>query len=286
MKKVIFLLFLFAQVLLLTRCDVINPDEEIPAYIHVDSFELQTQYSTEGSASHDITDAWILGGPEIIGVFELPVTAPILLSGPTELVIRPGIKINGIANTRTFYPFYTPYIINQNLIPGQIDTIKPVVEYLESTTFELLEDFEGLNSAFDTSSLSKTGYEFTTDPEEVFEGNQSLKFTLTSDKNAFEIVSKNSYNLPRNQPVFAELNYKNSNVIFIGLIATGNNTFQKQAVIGINPTNQWKKIYINLSELVTSLLPEGLDFRVFIAGELEADKDSAVILLDNFKLLH
>src|SRR5688500_14664775 len=40
-------------------CNLINPQEDIPSYIRIDSFHLTTDYPIEGSASHFVTDGWV-----------------------------------------------------------------------------------------------------------------------------------------------------------------------------------------------------------------------------------
>jgi len=53
---------------------LINPAEPIPSYIHIDKIDLTTDYSSQGTSSNKITDAWIYVDNELIGAFEMPVT--------------------------------------------------------------------------------------------------------------------------------------------------------------------------------------------------------------------
>jgi hypothetical protein len=50
-----FLLLLLAQ----TSCEKFSGDQTVPAYMKIDSIRLTTDYSTQGTAIHNITDAWV-----------------------------------------------------------------------------------------------------------------------------------------------------------------------------------------------------------------------------------
>ncbi len=49
----------FLALACMTSCEVINPAEPVPSYIHLDSVSLKTTYITEGSALSNVSDAWI-----------------------------------------------------------------------------------------------------------------------------------------------------------------------------------------------------------------------------------
>ncbi|MFO7682098.1 MAG: hypothetical protein R6X34_18800, partial [Chloroflexota bacterium] len=73
-----------------------------------------------------------------------------LAEGTSKLIIRAGIKENGINNTRTAYPFYNAIIVNHNFVPAKTDTFNPVINYLgKSVKYVLLEDFESASIEFE-----------------------------------------------------------------------------------------------------------------------------------------
>ena len=57
---------------LIYSCDVINPEESIPAYIHIPEFRLETGLG-QGSNSHNITDVWLTVGTEFSGCIPYPL---------------------------------------------------------------------------------------------------------------------------------------------------------------------------------------------------------------------
>src|SRR5438067_12211826 len=96
-------------IMLFTSCEIINPSEDIPSYLHVESFSVTTNNETQGSNSSKITDVWVTVDGKALGTYELPATLPVLATGSHDVILSPGILINGIAATRTAYPFYTTY---------------------------------------------------------------------------------------------------------------------------------------------------------------------------------
>ena len=87
MKKIqVISYWLFPAILLcLASCNLINPDEEIPAYIEVKGFKTTSNYPTQGSASGKITDVWVFADGAYVGTYELPARFPILRSGKQKI---------------------------------------------------------------------------------------------------------------------------------------------------------------------------------------------------------
>jgi len=271
----------------LQRCDLINPSEGVPAYIHIDSFTLKGNYDTVGSLSHKITDAWIIVDDQFIGTFELPCTFPVLEKGEHQITIRAGVYENGISNVRDVYPFYNYYTINHNFTEKKVDTIHPVINYLvPAVKYEFLEDFETSRNIFKKTSSSTIDYIKTDSASDVFEGRYSLKATLDTAYDLFEIETYNNYILPRNKSAFLELNYKSDITFQIGYIAynpyTGDQN--KHLFLYLNPSQTWKKIYVNFGTEV-NFESSLLIFKVVI-GTMKTDNSSlSHIYLDNIKLI-
>ena len=43
---------------MLSSCNLINPEEQAPSYLELKTFQLSTNYTTQGTNSHKIKDAW------------------------------------------------------------------------------------------------------------------------------------------------------------------------------------------------------------------------------------
>lgn len=267
--------------LFLSSCEVLDPQEQVPCYIYIDTIDLNTDYLTEGSTSSKFTDAWVYIDDEPLGAYELPATIPILKEGGHEVKIRGGIKLNGIAATRAPYimcNFNTQYI---DLQLDKIVTLSPTVSYFTALNFKWKEDFENAGVSLTNTSASDTSIQISTDPSKVFEGNQSGVVYLDANNPYFEAVSSSAYTLPL-ADVFLELNYKCNNPFSIGIYAAGNQT--PYTTLFLNPSEQWNKIYINLANEIGAL--HSNPYNIFISMAKSESVDFPELYLDNIKLIH
>lgn len=288
---------IIAMLLATQGCELINPAEDIPSYIHIDSVMLETE-SSEGTASHKISDVWVFVNDNSIGVFELPATIPILESGNNNIKLRPGIKNNGIAASRRWYPFFERVSFDLDLVPGQVDTLEPVTHYVENLNI-YNEDFNSLGVNFVTHSESDTTLLLTQDPFEVFEGTGSGVVHLDATNQEWRIDTDEDFVLPKLlTPVYLELNYKTNNHFVVGILATSLDTEVQQLKIILNPTwnddetqLEWNKTYIDLTNEV-SMFPEAISYEIYIEMVQDQDFDGNILVqdpvlyLDNFKLVY
>ncbi len=258
----------------------------VPAYIHIDRINLSTNYETDGSNSCKITDAWVYIDDQLIGIYELPATFPVLASDQHDVMIRPGVKLNGISMSRGYYPFYQPYSVKMNLTPDKIDTINPTVIYYADKV-QWKEDFEEGGVTLSKYTGSDTAFTKTGDPALVFEGAFSSLANLSPSYPYLFAVSTNDYHIPQDlSPVFLELNYKTNNEINIGLLeelSTGDH--EKVQTITLNPNTEWKKIYINLT-LTANYTVNVQSFKVYFEAYKPDSLANSEIYIDNIKLLY
>ncbi len=277
------LVFLFP---LFIACDESDSDQEVPAFIRIDSIGLKTEYDVQGTASHNITDAWVYVDDQSIGVFELPAIVPVLAEGRHKVEIRAGIKQNGIAATRVAYPFYKPITKNDFLLtPDSISVLNEKTEYYGNTVFAWMEDFENYNNiSIEKTTKSDTAITQTT--ENAFQGKYSGKISLGIEKPFYEGAIKNAVVLPGlYKPVFVELNYKIENILTLGLITQTMTSIIQNPILNINKTDRWKKIYINYTPAVNRN-SSAIDFKVLLGSNLVSGLNEATILIDNIKLLY
>jgi hypothetical protein len=266
---------------------MINPVEPVPAYINISSIALiNTPGKNVGSLSHKITDAWIYINNSPVGVFEVPFTIPILWEGSHNVRIRAGIMQNGIAATRIEYPFYADYDTVINFVPEQIHTINPVFSYRENTKFSLLEDFEGAGLQMEKSDYSDTIlYHIKNDPV-VFEGTGCGLGIMDNDKYLFEIVSIDNLNLPKNSPVYLEMNYKSELGFSCGVYANEpQQVNQYSSGLLINATDSWNKIYVDIAPAIASS-SNASAFKLYIGALNNVDGTTKALYLDNIKVVH
>ena len=284
-------------------CSSIDPKIPIPSYIHTDSIHLKTTYSTQGTASSNITDAWVTVNNQNVGTFEMPSTFPVLYSGPNNTVSFDAvIKIDGISSNRGEYPFYQQSTLNNvTLTPGQKITINPTVNYLPSTIFAWMDDFEGSNQV--QSSIISNPYDvgdtvlkLDTKPGDAFQGSGcgvvNLAPTTANPEVVFEGITAptTGFALPgAGAPVYLELNYRCNNSFTVGLYAGPSPSTVDLAtpipVLNINPSSKWNKIYINLTPGIANVT-SATNFVIYFYMTPDIGISAPYLYLDNIKLLH
>lgn len=280
-----------------TACD---KEEQVPAYIYIAKFDLDTEGTAFGSDAHDLTDAWVYANNKLIGVFELPATIPILESGSKQLTIIAGIKKNGLFYEREAYPFLKPYDIQHTFTPAQVDTITPVVTYRDNVKMPWIEDFEDNVLSFQKSG-SSTNYdtmEITSDAAQVFEYNgttnkYSGRVAIPSGIRLFENSSVEAFSLPRSgQEIYLEINFKCNTEFVTGIYPITGSVITSVPVVNFYSTvdetgiMQWKKAYISLKEDVNNPLYTGADFKIFLRAQTNTTSGTPLIYIDNVKLVH
>lgn len=278
----------------LLSCNKFKGDQKVPAYIHIDTFLLTTDYVREGAASHKITDVWLYVDDNVQGCYELPATIPVLERGKHKISIYPGIKLNGISATRTINPFYKPYIVEDYIFEEYvIDTLNPTTTYYSqdetSITFGFIEDFEKPVINLNKIPNSDTTIIKTDSVDEIWNdadnnSHYSGYVWIGDTLNYFCVASPEFNDLPnQGGSIFLEIDYKCTEKFKVGL-------FAKMGVIKIinliyvNPSPTWNKIYVNLGPSVTDA-HEAEYFKFYLEGFVDKSK-SAEYYFDNLKLIY
>jgi len=266
-------------------CEKFSGEQEIPAYLDIDSIYLTTDYDSQGSDSQRITDAWVYIDDEFLGAYELPARFPVLKSGSHSVKIWPGIKRNGIASTRVTYEYYTPVTKTLGLEPDSTTLAGAVrTTYQTTALFVWKEDFENVAVSLDTTSRSSVAIQRTTGPPLTFERSHSGMAVLDTVHDFFECMTHTEYTIP-SAPVFLEMNYNTSTELTVGVFTYGTTILYQTPIITLHPTaGQWKKIYIDLS--TTLYAYSGMKtYRVYLGAFNAAGSAQSVVLFDNFKVV-
>ena len=281
MKHVIFL-FLFG-IFLFQSCKKADINDGVPSYISIPSIEVVTDPTNEGSNSHKITDAWVYFDNNLQGVYPLPATFPVLLSGKQNISIKAGIKNNGIAATRVKYPFYDYYKSEITLTKDSITVLNPEVFYANADSI-IFEDFESTSLILDTTLNSDTTFFIANDT--LFEGNFG-GVHLASPHVTFETATE-KIQLPKvGTPVYVELNYKCNTAFQVGVFANYDQApVIIQSILTINPKLEWNKIYIDLTSAIINT-QNADSHKVFISMRRDINSNEiAELYVDNFKIIY
>ena len=265
----------------LPSCNIINPSEKIPAYIQIDSPAFQIKNSTQGTSSQKITDSWVYVNYNLQGVYEMPKKFPVLETGTQEIIVAAGVIQNGVAGTRIAYPFFNPDTFVVNLQSKETYHFKPTFTYKDSVVFLLNEDFESGNKFVklggDTTLIRLNDFN-------VFEGTWCGLIKLDSVSVGAECNSTDTYPFNNNgSQVYIELNYKCNQKFEIGVLANTNGSSIKFYNWNITPKDNWSKIYLNLTEVLQSIIPD--NYGVLIRVEKDSSVTTSNVYIDNLKLI-
>ena len=280
------LTFLIAGVtVFFSGCD---SEEPIPAYVHINDIDFEVRPG-EGSSSHKITDAWFYTGGQgggLQGAYELPASFPVLETGEKQILVRGGIFISGLSSYRAVYPFYNFYIDTVQFEPNGDIFLEPKVQYFDGLNFVWMDDFEDPGVTVEETSSSDTVL-YRVTGSDAFEGNGAMAFYLDTNRFFFECQSSETYQLPRGQEryTFLEMNYRCNNRFVVGLIAETPSEFVQLESVYVLPSEDWNKIYINLTNQVNEF-QNALNYRVFIGASLEPGVENAEVYIDNIKLIY
>ena len=273
-----------SALLLISSCELYNPSEPVPAYIHIERFTLTTDEFTQGSNSHKITDACVYVDDQPIGCFELPATFPVISEGVHKVKVIPGIKVNGISASRAQYPFYNRFEQDVDFKVGTTINLSPTTTYNASTDFAFIEEFEA-GVTISASSNSDTNMYDISDAN-VFEGAKSGIGYIDNTRTFFECVTNSPYVLPHgSSPVFLEFNYKSNFQFTVSVIAIGSAGQAIYPVLHINPTTDWNKIYVHLTPVVSGTYTAD-NYKIVWGMVNNVGLDSAAVVLDNIKLIY
>ncbi len=285
-KPLPLLSFLLILLLSLTTCEKFSGDQTIPAYLSIDSIYLTTDYYLQGTASQNITDAWVYVDDDLIGAFELPARFPVLKNGMHTVKILPGIKKNGIASTRINYIFYAE-ISKQIRLTEDSTTHLGVMKttYTTAAGFTWMEDFDNISISLDTTSRSTAYIQKTPIGSPLtFEGSHSGMVVMDTTMDFFECQTHNDFIIPY-APVFLEMNFNTSNVLTVGLILYSTTNIYTVPIINLNKTNNtWKKIYVDLTTSMNAY-PNVFSYRLYMGTFKDEDALQTTILFDNLKLV-
>lgn len=282
------LYFLFLILLLsFYSCETFNPEEPKPGFINIDEINVDAGFK-QGTDSVDISTCWIYIDDNLVGAYELPVELPILEEGVHDLKIRPGIIVNGIGGTRSVNPFIEDFTTEVDFYADSVYTFNPTLNYVEEANFvwndKGEEAFEDGGISIDSLAGSFLRISKTTD--EVYEGMYSGLIKLDTNQTKYLGASTTEFDIPSNPTTILEIHIKNPvSELKIGTYDNYNSSsVVKTEFLVVNPSDNWRKIFVNLSPHIANI-SSARHFKVYFEANLPSDIDTANIYIDNIKLL-
>lgn len=275
---------------ILTSCVKNNPD---PSWLEVNEWTLLANpelSGSEGELTTNFTDAWVYVNDEVVGVFEVPFKIPILKSGNVNIKIYPTVRNNGIAATKKIYPFVEVYEVNVDLVKNQTVTLNPTTKYNPYCQF-WIEDFENTSPNITDDANSTATIHNANDPAILQWGNAYGEVLLNAIDSTWVAYTSNTgqMSLPKGQEVYLEIDYYNTNSLVTGVLAISTSSVQNYQNISLNAqdpaTVKWKKIYIDLKEIISNS-GNANQFSQSFQAQLDAGDTEGVIILDNIKVVY
>lgn len=296
------ILFLFLFSFALHSCKDFEGPQTVPSYIRIDTVMVSCDYYTYGANTHNFTDVWVFIDDDIVGAFELPAMVPVLKEGAHKVAVYPGIKVNGISQTRAEYPFMAPVEYAEiNLVRDSVVTLTPVFSYYpdgDNLHVRWIEDFDGgfvsleSTSTSDVSISRVNGPQAWHDPEGIY-SSYSGRIVLTSDTLRFQLANSEQFeDLPTTgAPVMLEMDYKCSDTCLIGLYYKDGSIYE-YPFFRLNPTSEsgvepskWKKIYVNIGPYLVEN-EDASYFKLYFSSWNPRNDGTQYFYFDNLKLIY
>lgn len=281
MRKIVFLFLIL--VLFFASCNKINPSEDIPSYIQIDTQKVVINNpSEEGYNNHGISDAWVYIDGKYQGNYETPSKFPILATGNHRVTIIAGIKTNGIGATREEYPFYEGYTVDTVLPQAGAINLSPTFSYIDNCDI-WIEDFQDVNIKLgkqegmtsDTIIMREENPDRPGDYYGAIYVNSAARIFNASTNPETDPI--NYYQASRR--MFLEMEYKNNQNFWVGMYADGT----PYPIERLNISTDWNTIYIDLTPVMKAHPANVymLFFNVEYNGEHQGE-----VFLNNVKLVN
>ncbi len=282
-------ILLLSIIFILSSCIKNNPD---PSWIEVNEWQLNSNIELsglEGELTESITNAKVYVNDDLLGIFEVPFRIPVLKSGPCNVKVYPVVVNNGISATKKLYPFLNLYEIDAELIQNETLTINPVTSYKSITNF-WVEDFEDINNSIENDvNTSLATLQLSNENLTAFNGNFCGKVILNQNDTTWVANTTEQLAIPKGSECYLEIDYYVTNDLYTGLLYVNpDNTTQNNVNIRLNGQSPedavWKKIYIELKELVIAS-PNQAQFLQTFSAFLDEGDSEGLIYIDNIKVL-
>ena len=180
---------------------------------------------------------------------------------------------------------YKKFQIDTTLIKNRSILIDPTTSYLENLPtpiFNIKGQFETPGTMFEPHTTSDTTVIIQS--EIIYQGEKSAAIYLDNQNTYCYVTNIDPLELTNN--TFLELDFLSSINFNIGLIIINAGiTDQKEELIQLYATEEWKKIYLDLGPLI-NMGNNSSTFKIYFEGSHNQTEDKSTIYFDNLKLVY
>jgi hypothetical protein len=151
-----------------------------------------------------------------------------------------------------------------------------------------IEDFEDPAVKIITDPNSQTALSQGSDPLILEYGNNYGEVNLNLTDSTWVAFTEQLPYIQIGKEVYLEIDYYNTNALITGLIAISPSSVINNQNVQLNPqypaSVKWKKIYIDLKEVVSNSSAQS-DFRISFQALIDSGDNEGKIVLDNIKVV-
>jgi hypothetical protein len=265
----------------INSCKKLNRPEQIPSYITVPSAAFTCDQVNQGTQHQIFSDVWAFKGDDFLGCFPIGSRIPVLAEGETQMKFRAGIKHCGIGDLRSIYGPGQFYTTSLNLKKSEVQTVVPEFTYFSGITFTKIESFSAPGTFLAQTPSSNTMLTIYNGPEALPGEGACAYVHLNDTDQVFDVESSAAHSYIQGATAWLEMDYKSTRDFSVA-VSDGNISIRPAC--GIQSSETWKKIYVNLTDALNS--PSTLsNFYFVVHAAVPGDGSTADIYFDNIKII-
>lgn len=285
----LYLILAVALTALFCGCDIINPAEEQPVYVRIDSFSFLPPIDGAPTVglTKQIESVFVSYEGQTIGTFDLPALIPILPGSGGLLTVRGGVDNVGMNALQLNYPYYRSDTLRLSTSDaGRTISFAAKTRYFDSLNYSFRADFEasgGNNSFSSFLRLSgDTGLVVSPDPAYRIDGGRVGLIVVDGVHDSSEVISQAVFKPTSAQP-YIEIDYRCNIQFQIAVQSVDANIFDGYLTgVKVNPAGA--KLYIGIQDFVSSA-PSASGFRIQLKTALPDGESSGFVAIDNLKVV-
>jgi hypothetical protein len=297
-----FPLFLLALCTLFWGCELINPAEELPAYISVQNPKVVIDESTGFMSEVGLRNVWLYHGGYLQGVYQLDPTidtngrvVPFLQVDRSDFFLEGGIYESGQAAFQISYPFWDRLSFDWQGTVGDTHVVTPVFHYIDPSLYltpvnEHFDggsiDFERFASGLIPPSATDSSTFFVLRTDDVFHGNGAGHVLFDASHRYFETINGSPFFTEQSSNIFVEVTYKSTIPFTVGMVYVSNNAVSSQEIITVSPSGNWNTIYVHMITEVRKIInTNGPDTQFYLWLKADGGSKEGYIRFDDVRVI-
>ncbi len=253
-------------VIFLSGCDLINPAEELPAYISIQEPQVVIDEATGFATKAGIRNVWLYHAGFLQGAYQTDPEAfplgrvvPVLDLKRSDYFMEGGIYESGQSSFQIPYPFWDRVTFDWQATAGDTHVVTPSFHYVDPGLYitSLDEHFDGGSIdfvPFSSGLPSDSSAFFDLRSTDVFHGTGIGYVDFTAQRRYFETINSTPFQTTQSSNIFAEITYKNTIPFSVGLIYQSISGVLRQDVLTVSPNGNWNTVYVHLITEVRAII--------------------------------